>query len=68
MPQSVLDAIRLGDWDFEPKDEVATMGFSSTNALPGSPRKLEVLAERIRAGLPLWHPLDRITYDETLKE
>jgi hypothetical protein len=29
-----------------------------TNALPGSPEKVAVLAERARLGLSLWHPLD----------
>jgi hypothetical protein len=29
-----------------------------TTAAPGSPEKVEVLAERARLGLSLWHPLD----------
>ena len=31
---------------------------SPTNALPGSPEKVRVLAERVRLGVALWHPLD----------
>ena len=63
MPQSVLEAIKSGDWNFEPRESVATKTFSSTSALPGSEQKLRVLADRIRMGLPLWHPQDRLTYD-----
>src|SRR6185369_7890284 len=29
-----------------------------TSALPGSPEKVAVLAERARLGVSLWHPLD----------
>lgn len=29
-----------------------------TTALPGSPEKVRVLAERARLGVSLWHPLD----------
>ena len=62
MRQSVLEAIKSGDWNYEPQDSNHTDDFESTVALPGSDQKLEVLAERIRSGLPLWHPEDRLTY------
>ncbi len=65
MPQSVLDAIKSGNWKFEPQEFMAVNNFNSTSALPGTDQKLEVLAERIRNGLPLWHPEDRLTYDRT---
>ncbi len=64
MPKSVLEAIQVGQWDFEPDNEETE--FDSTNALPGSEEKLEVLASRIQSGLPLWHPSDRHTYDERM--
>jgi hypothetical protein len=32
--------------------------------MPGSAEKLDVLAERLRMGLPLWHPRDRRCYDD----
>ena len=64
MPKSVLEAIQVGQWDFEPENEETE--FDSTNALPGSEEKLEVLANRIQSGLPLWHPSDRHTYDERM--
>ena len=63
MPQSVLDAIRMGVWDFEPERQ-REREFDSTRALPGSGEKLDVLAARLEQGLPLWHPKDRRTYDD----
>ena len=62
MPNSVLDAIREGLWDFEPKD-VDVDQFSATKAVPGSNEKVSILAERLRQGLPLWHPSDRRDYE-----
>jgi hypothetical protein len=59
VPTSVLDAIKLGWWDFEPED-LATNDFDATEALPGSQAKVDVLAERARLGLPLWHRRDRV--------
>jgi hypothetical protein len=58
VPESVLDAIRLGVWNFEPT-EVDSREFDSTQASPGSGEKLAVLADRVQRGLPLWHPSDR---------
>lgn len=67
MPQSVLDAIRLGIWDFEPATSSA-VPVRPTGALPGTEEKLSVLAERLRLGLPLWHPADRISFDDSILE
>jgi hypothetical protein len=36
--------------------------------MPGTSAKLDVLAERLRLGLPLWHPRDRVSYDDELDE
>lgn len=63
MVNSVLEAIKLGFWDFEP-DEIRTEKFRATGAMPGTNDKLSVLAERVRQGLPLWHPLDRQDCDD----
>jgi hypothetical protein len=60
----VLDAIRLGIWDYEPEDN-RDHDFDATKALPGTDQKLAVLAERLAQGLPLWHDEDRRTYDES---
>jgi len=63
VPRSVLEAIRQGDWSFEPQNAQPTKQ-DATAALPGSTEKLDVLAERLRQGLPLWHPADRLSYDD----
>ena len=64
MLKNVLDAIRDGDWLFEP-DEVDPRLYPATRAIPGTDEKLEVLAARVRAGLPLWHKSDRPDYDDS---
>ena len=66
--QSVLDAIKSSNWNYDPDESPVGDTFDSTNALPGSDRKLEILAERIRSGLPLWHPEDRLTYEARFEE
>jgi hypothetical protein len=58
VPRSVLEAIRMGIWDFEPP-EVAFSKFDPSNAMPGTHEKLRLLAERVQKGLPLWHTNDR---------
>ena len=58
MPRSVLEAIKMGIWDFEPP-EVAFSRFAASDAMPGTEEKLCILAERARKGLPLWHVQDR---------
>jgi len=62
VPHSVLDAIKMGIWDYEPEDYQSTE-YEATQAMPGTAEKLEVLSRRVRKGLPLWHPNDRITFD-----
>lgn len=63
MPRSVLEAIRLGLWDYEPA-AMDSGQFACTDAMPGTKEKLQVLAERLRSGQPLWHPLDRDDMDD----
>ena len=63
MANSVLEAIKEGIWDYEP-EHAGEEQYSATPAMPGSDSKLEVLAERLAQGLPLWHPEDRQTYDD----
>jgi len=61
--RSVLEAIKQGDWTFEPSSQ-EVVNLRSTAALPGTAEKLDVLAERAKLGLPLWHPRDRLSYEE----
>ena len=64
MLKNVLDAIRDGDWFFEPED-VDPSRYQATSAIPGTQAKLDILAERARAGLPLWHRSDRADYEDS---
>ncbi len=63
MPKSILEAIKLGLWEFEPT-EVESGRYDATEAMPGTKEKLGVLAERVASGLPLWHPNDREDLDQ----
>jgi hypothetical protein len=63
MYKNVLDAIREGNWFFEP-EELDSSRFQATRAIPGTQEKLQILAERARAGLPLWHERDRSDYED----
>jgi len=58
VPRSVLEAIKMGIWDFEPP-EVDFSRFEASDAMPGTKEKLCALVERARRGLPLWHACDR---------
>ena len=60
---SILDAIRQGQWDYEPK-QVPQDEYDATRALPGSDAKVGIMAARIEQGLPLWHPEDALTFDD----
>jgi hypothetical protein len=63
MFRNILDAIREGDWFFEPEG-VEPQEYPATSAIPGTKEKLAVLAERVRSGLPLWHESDRPDYED----
>ncbi len=67
MCKNVLDAIREGDWFFEPED-VDPSRYQATTAIPGTRAKLQILAERARSGLPLWHERDRADYEDPANE
>ena len=67
MPRSVLEAIKQGEWDFEPNGH-QPVNLKATAAMPGTAEKLDVLAERLQQGLPLWHPSDRRTFDDENQE
>lgn len=63
MLKSVLEAIKQGEWNYEPEG-VEEHSFLATHAMPGTNEKLTVLAARVEAGLPLWHGHDRTEYDD----
>lgn len=64
MAASVLEAIRQGDWNFEPQ-VIGKDKYLSTTALPGSVEKVKLLAARAVEGVPLWHPDDRLSFDDS---
>ncbi len=64
MPETILEAIRRGLWNFEP-EEVECEAYDACRSLPGSADKLLALADRVRRGLPLWHPADRLNYEDS---
>lgn len=55
--RNVFEIIELygHDENFEPH---TTPEFVPTTAPAGSKQKLDILAERIQRGMPLWHPED----------
>jgi hypothetical protein len=65
--RSLLEAIKQGNWEYEPAGQDATE-VPPTPAMPGSKEKLAILAERLQLGLPLWHDSDRRTYNDEDKE
>jgi hypothetical protein len=67
VPKSVLDAIKMGYWNFEPA-RIDQTQFDSTPAMPGTKEKVSILADRAQKGLPLWHDSDRIAYDDLPSE
>jgi hypothetical protein len=67
VPRSILEAIKQGDWNFEPTGQ-APVSLNATAAMPGTVEKLDVLADRLQQGLPLWHPQDRLSYEQVTEE
>jgi hypothetical protein len=63
--RNVFEIIELygHDENFEPH---TTSEFTSTSAPAGSRLKLDILAERIQRGMPLWHPEDSTESSEAL--
>jgi hypothetical protein len=59
--RNVFEAIQKygHDEDFNP---AGSNEFDATQAPAGSKEKLDILAERILRGQPLWHPEDRPDY------
>jgi hypothetical protein len=61
VPKSVLEAIKMGIWDYEPR-HIEETSYDATEAMPGTQEKLKIMALRVQAGLPLWHRGDRTEY------
>ena len=61
--KSVLEAVKLGFWDFEPPT-VDSDEFDAIDAMPGTKDKLDAMARRVQSGLPLWNNQDRNDMDD----
>ena len=61
LSSSMISATLLRLHGQRPSSGMARL-FSSTEAPAGSREKLDVLAERVLRGEPLWHPEDRPDY------
>ena len=64
-PHLELVPLPLGEVLYESGNELQHVHFPATDAIPGSTEKLDILAQRIQLGLPLWHPKDRLNYDKS---
>ena len=64
--RSIFDALAMNISDFVPEE--IPENFKPTAALPGTGEKLDVLAGRAQAGLPLWHPEDRRSYNDAERD
>ena len=51
----------MGLWNYEPK-RIEETSYEATKAMPGTQEKLEIMALRVKAGLPLWHHDDQTEY------
>jgi hypothetical protein len=67
VPRSVIDAIKQGDLTFEPASRDAA-DSKATVAMPGTAEKIDVLAQRLAEGEPLFHPRDKLSYDQPESE
>lgn len=64
-PVIVIDYTLLITSVFTPDHPLPRMVEPEPTSVPPGPRKVEVLANRLQAGLPLWHPNDEKYNDES---
>ena len=65
MPYSILDAVKSGQWDYEPPS-VDDRNFQSTRACPARTKNWRILAARLENGLPLWNSKDCRNYADVI--
>ena len=70
VPGNVFEAILQhgNDFDYKPAQNINDHDLTSTDCLPGTHSKIEVIRKRVEAGHPLWHPEDRKSYDDACKD
>ncbi len=62
MSNSILEAVKMGRWDFRPHT-VDYDELEASDAMPGMREKLDVLAEHLRRERLIWHGDDRLDDD-----
>ncbi|MGO9109434.1 MAG: hypothetical protein ACLP9L_09385 [Thermoguttaceae bacterium] len=53
MGNSILEAVKMGLWDFRPHT-VDSSELEASDGMPGAREKLDILAEHLRRNLPVW--------------
>jgi len=59
---SILEAVKMGLWDFQPHT-VDTSELEASDGMPGAREKLDILAEHLRRDLPISH-IDKCLDDD----
>jgi hypothetical protein len=67
MINSILEAVKMGLWDFQPHT-VDSSELEASDASPGTREKLDVLAEHLRRTLPFWQMGDDLNEDRFERE
>ncbi len=62
MQNSILEAVKLGLWDFEPHS-VDVAEFEASDETPGTREKLDVLASHVRQGMRDWYSDGRLNLE-----
>jgi hypothetical protein len=62
MGNSILEAVKMGLWDFLPHT-VDYNELEASDATPGTREKLDILADHLRRDLPTWHVDDCLDDD-----
>ena len=62
MANSILEAMKMGLWDFQPHS-VDCDELEAPDNTPGTREKLDILAEHLRYQVPLWGIDDRLDED-----
>lgn len=62
MANSILEAVKMGRWDFQPHT-VDYRDLEASDAMPGTREKLDILVEHLRRDVPTWHIDDCLDED-----
>lgn len=63
--QSVVDSVRIMRREVDFVERFDSEQFVPTDTLVGSKARVQVYADRVQAGLPLWHANDNPVHEST---